>query len=201
MSVVDSPDNHTRPDSRQLILDSARRELETSGILGLRVASVAEGAHCSITQIYRFFGDRDGLLAQVLGDLYEESVTNAFLRYREFIESRESVTIDDLVSALPIPSNQIQMKNQATRMQILATAVNNAKLRTRIEKVSQDMWHKWNDAIERTEKMMAPGERVDWRVFTIMLSVQSLHYRALLGDVGFSDEEYQDFLRDKFRLS
>ena len=58
--------------ARESILRSARREIERNGILGLRVADVAEGANCSVTQIYRYFTNRDGLLAQVLGDIYEE---------------------------------------------------------------------------------------------------------------------------------
>ena len=50
--------------SRDAILASARREIERAGILGLRVADVASGANSSITQIYRFFKNRDGLLAR-----------------------------------------------------------------------------------------------------------------------------------------
>ena len=59
----------------QAIIESARREIELNGILGLRVADVAAGANYSLTQVYRYFGDRDGLLARVLGDLYEEIIT------------------------------------------------------------------------------------------------------------------------------
>ncbi|MFM8387622.1 MAG: TetR/AcrR family transcriptional regulator, partial [Actinomycetota bacterium] len=56
-------------DPRELILRSARAEIEKNGILGLRVAEVAANAHYSVSIIYRYFGDRDGLIAQVLGDL------------------------------------------------------------------------------------------------------------------------------------
>jgi len=34
-------------------------------------------------------------------------------------------------------------------------------------------------------------------MFSIMLLVQTMYYRTLLGDRGFTDEEYQQFLRDK----
>jgi hypothetical protein len=30
-----------------------------------------------------------------------------------------------------------------------------------------------------------------------MLIVQMMYYRTLLGDIGFSDDEYRDFVRDK----
>jgi len=111
-------ENTSRGDSRQLIVASTREELRKNGILGLRVADVAEGAHCSITQIYRFFGDRDGLLAQVLGDMYDEIVSGAFDAYMEKIRQMETLTVDDLVKSLPLPSQPQSMQNQELRMQI-----------------------------------------------------------------------------------
>ena len=187
-------------DSRQLIIESARQELVRNGILGLRVANVAEGAHCSITQIYRFFGDRDGLLAQVLGDMYDEIVPGAFAGYQERLRHAENITIDDLVDALPLPSNQTQMRNQEIRMQILATAVNNPQLRQRIEAITKTVYQGWQEAIAQAEGKLADGVEVDWRVFNIMLLVQTMYYRTLLGDEGFTDDEYRQFLRDKFTL-
>jgi AcrR family transcriptional regulator len=44
-------------ESENLILESARTEIEKHGVLGLRVAEVAARAHCSITQIDRRFED------------------------------------------------------------------------------------------------------------------------------------------------
>ena len=60
--------------SRERILAAARREVETKGILGLRVQDVAEEAKVSVPLMYKYFGDRDGLLAEVLGDMFEEFV-------------------------------------------------------------------------------------------------------------------------------
>ncbi|MFN5602405.1 MAG: TetR/AcrR family transcriptional regulator, partial [Acidimicrobiaceae bacterium] len=136
-------ENTSRGDSRQLIVASTREELRKNGILGLRVADVAEGAHCSITQIYRFFGDRDGLLAQVLGDMYDEIVSGAFDAYMEKIRQMETLTVDDLVKSLPLPSQPQSMQNQELRMQILATSVNNEQLRQRIEAITKTVYSNW----------------------------------------------------------
>lgn len=195
------PENTSRGDSRQLIVASTREELKKNGILGLRVADVAEGAHCSITQIYRFFGDRDGLLAQVLGDMYDEIVSGAFDAYMEKIRQMETLTIDDLVKFLPLPSQPQSMLNQELRMQILATSVNNAQLRQRIEAITKTVYSNWQQAVEEVEQKLPKGVRVDWRVVNIMLLVQNMYYRTLLGDEGFTDEEYRQFLKDKFTLS
>ena len=194
-------ENTSRGDSRQLIVASTREELKKNGILGLRVADVAEGAHCSITQIYRFFGDRDGLLAQVLGDMYDEIVSGAFDAYMEKIRQMETLTVDDLVKFLPLPSQPQSMQNQELRMQILATSVNNAQLRQRIEAITKTVYSNWQQAVEEVEQKLPKGVRVDWRVVNIMLVVQNMYYRTLLGDEGFTDEEYRQFLKDKFTLS
>lgn len=190
-----------RSDSRQLIIASTREELKRNGILGLRVADVAEGAHCSITQIYRFFGDRDGLLAQVLGDMYDEIISGAFDAYMQKIRLMDSITVDDLVNSMPLPSHPQSMQNQEIRMQILATSVNNSQLRQRIEAITKSVYSGWQAAIEEVQGKLPEGVRVDWRVVNIMLLVQNMYYRTLLGDEGFTDEEYRQFLKDKFTLS
>ena len=60
------------PDSKTRILESARTEILKNGIIGMRVSDVARGADTSITLIYRYFVDRNGVLARVLGDMYDD---------------------------------------------------------------------------------------------------------------------------------
>ena len=57
------------PESRTRIIEAAKHELQAVGILGLRVQEVAKIANTSVSLIYKHFEDRDGLLAQVLGDM------------------------------------------------------------------------------------------------------------------------------------
>ena len=100
------------------ILESARREIELNGILGLRVAEVAAGANYSLTQVYRYFGDRDGLLARVLGDLYDEIITTGYNTYMSYMESLPVITMDDLVNSLTTPIAPNAMGYQEIRLQI-----------------------------------------------------------------------------------
>jgi AcrR family transcriptional regulator len=181
----------------QAIIDSARREIETNGILGLRVADVAAGAHYSLTQVYRYFGDRDGLLARVLGDLYDEILTRTHEGYMAQMKTLNVITLDDIVNSLPTVSKPQAMLVQETRLQILATSVKNVELRERIEDISRDMYQRWESGLDYIESKLEPGLEIDRRVFTIMLIVQMMYYRTLLGDIGFSDDEYRDFVRDK----
>ena len=62
-SVSDVPHNHT-PSSRERIISAARAEVEGKGILGLRVQDVAQQAKVSVPLIYKYYVDRDGLLAE-----------------------------------------------------------------------------------------------------------------------------------------
>ena len=182
------------------ILESARREIELNGILGLRVAEVAAGANYSLTQVYRYFGDRDGLLARVLGDIYDEILATGYESYMSYMESLSVITLDDLVNSLPTPIAPNAMGYQEIRLQILATSVKNHALRERIENTSRDMHARWESGLDYVESKLEPGLRIDRRVFTIMLLVQTMYYRTLLGDVGFTVDEYRAFVREKLVL-
>lgn len=195
------PDRSARSSqSERLILESARIEVVEQGILGLRVAEVAARANCSITQIYRYFGDRNGLLARVLGDIYEESIEYAFSSYYNKMKAFGVITVDDIIDSLVLPSQYAALKGQEVRLQILAASVNNVELRERIKKVSQDYVPKWDEGLDYIEAHLEPGTTIDRRVFTIMLLLQNMYYRTLLDDKGFTDEEYRQFIREKIVL-
>lgn len=186
--------------SEELILQSAREELARTGILGLRVASVAEGAHCSITNIYRYFGDRDGLLARVLGDMYEEFTAAAVATFMARLNDHKNLTVRDIARALPFPTSESEMKIQAFRMQILATSTENQRLRDRLQKISKMRAKVWQESFAELDSKMAPGERYDRRVFRVMLANFAPYYNSLLGDMQVTAEEFYDFVEDKLRL-
>ena len=181
------------------ILASARTEIESKGILGLRVADVAHGAHSSITQIYRYFGNRDGLLAAVLGDIYEEYLDKGFETVMERLSTHDRLTIDDIVDALPSPTDGRYVQNQEVRLQILAAAVTNEALSARLQSITQSQLAEWSEGLDLIEGKLASGAKIDRRVFLIMLSMQTGYYRTLMGEHGFSEDEYRAFLRDKLR--
>ena len=109
-------DRENQEDPRDLILRSARAEIEKNGILGLRVAEVAANAHYSVSIIYRYFGDRDGLLAQVLGDIYEEILDRAAARLAATIPTEGPVTLDQIIALAPKPSEIDQNPESRLRL-------------------------------------------------------------------------------------
>lgn len=180
------------------IINSARENIEKRGILGLRVAEVAKGANSSITQIYRYFGNRDGLLARVLGDIYEEFLTAQREGYFAMFRGRSGITLDDIVNSIPGLTEPASLRNQEIRLQILAASVTNDELRVRLGALTHDTYEKWNEGLTLLEQRLAPGTKFDRRVITVGIFTQMGYYRNLLGDDGWSTEEYRAYLKDKF---
>lgn len=183
------------------ILRSAREEIAAKGILGLRVADVAAAAYSSVTQIYRYFGSREGLLARVLGDIYEEQLDAALDAVLTSLGSSGSLTRDDIIRALPSPTDDAIQASSEIRIQILAVSVNNEALSERLRMVSQNQLAKWERSIDSVLDRMPISERFDPRIFTMNLVMQMAYYRKLLGPVGFSEAEYREYLRDLMAMT
>ena len=180
--------------AEERILISARREIEEQGILGLRIMDVARGAHASLSLIYKYFGSRDGLLARVLGDMYEEIQESSLARYMQQLSGNNNLTVEDLVRALPQFDNEAFRLNQYARLQILATSIKNPDLRTRLELLTQEQLRTWREAIANLKSRMKPGEEFDERFFLMILSTQSMYYRELLGETSFTKEDYTTYV-------
>lgn len=186
--------------SLEVILASAKRILLSRGILGLRVADVASDANCSITQIYRFFRNRDGLLARVLGDIYDEQSKIAVEQYLARLPRDSAITINDLVSAVPIVMTEDQIKFHELRLQILAASVHNKELHDRLKVCTQNLYKMWKAGLDEIHLRMAPGENFDERVFFMVFAQQNPYYRTLIDETLFSPDQYRDFLLEILRI-
>lgn len=184
-------------DPRELILRSARAEVEKNGILGLRVAEVAANAHYSVSIIYRYFGDRDGLLAQVLGDLYEEILDRTAHRLAAGLPASGPLTVDLILSLAPMPSEADTNPDLKLRLQILAVAATNPELEARLKSSAQTRLKQMKDWWEAVKSRLPEGQIFDDRILFILIVNQLLYYNTLLGDDAVTDEEYFRFLKDK----
>jgi AcrR family transcriptional regulator len=119
--------------SRQRIHQCTLAEIEHSGIVGLRVANIAEAAGVSVALIYKYYKDRDGLLAGVLGKEIEDFYLSDINAIRSLVENTQGpVTIDVLLQALPMPEDQFRFKRRELRMQIYAASEDLPELKTAI---------------------------------------------------------------------
>lgn len=186
--------------TREAILDSARVELAKSGILGLRVANVAAGAQTSVTAIYRHFGDRDGLLADVLTEVYDDLTTTTVDEYEKRLADRDPLTIRDLVDALPVPFD-VTHPIQKFRIQVLAAAAENSSLAHNLRAVMRDRHERWQESIRGLQARMAPGEDFDERVYWAVLFDYMPYASSFLDDEKMSADDYRSFLADKLRIA
>lgn len=189
-------DREGQEDPRELILRSARAEIEKNGILGLRVAEVAANAHYSVSIIYRYFGDRDGLLAQVLGDLYEEILERVSGKMAESLPSTGPLSIEQVIALAPRPSQAYGQSDMRLRLQILAVAATNPLLEDRLKAIAQQRYSLMREWIADITSRLPADQPFDGRVVLVMIVNQLLYYNTLLGDQAVTDDEYLAFIRD-----
>ncbi len=190
------------PATRELILKSARSEIDQYGIIGLRLSSVAEKAQVSVPLLYKYFEDRDGLLAVVLGDWYEEFV----FRYRAmidgWIDSASKITLEEFAQLSPKPQAGAMQKDREFRLQVLATALENPQLHHRIKALTIDA-HAWSTtAIDRVIPKLPESDRhFDRRFFSLLLFNTMYVFYDLLDTERIDDEQYISFLVHLVRAS
>ncbi len=190
------------PATRELILKSARSEIDQYGIIGLRLSSVAEKAQVSVPLLYKYFEDRDGLLAVVLGDWYEEFV----FRYRAmidgWIDSASRITLEEFAQLSPKPQAGAMQKDREFRLQVLATALENPQLHRRIKALTIDA-HAWSStAIDRVIPKLPESDRhFDRRFFSLLLFNTMYVFYDLLDTEQIDDEQYISFLVHLVRAS
>ncbi len=190
------------PATRELILKSARSEIDQYGIIGLRLSSVAEKAQVSVPLLYKYFEDRDGLLAVVLGDWYEEFV----FRYRAmidgWIDSASRITLEEFAQLSPKPQAGAMQKDREFRLQVLATALENPQLHRRIKALTIDA-HAWSTtAIDRVIPKLPESDRhFDRRFFSLLLFNTMYVFYDLLDTEKIDDEQYISFLVHLVRAS
>lgn len=190
------------PITRKNILDSARTEVDQYGIIGLRLSSVAEKAQVSIPLIYKYFEDRDGLLAVVLGDWYEE-FTNKFRdKIDSWLDAADSVTLDDFAHFTQKPRAGSMQKDRDFRLKVLATSLENPQLRLRIKNITNDLYIWGESAIDRLiPKLPSKDRNFDRRIFTLLMFNIMYVFHDMLDQEPVSDSEHSDFLVQLIRAS
>ena len=196
MSIMGSNDRTTTDNLADRIRDSAYEDIRRFGVLGLRVTRVANRAHCSVTQIYRHFGDRDGLLADVLARIFEQISIQTIEFFRTSLLAKPEVRVRDIVELLPTPSGVRKREESLLRAQILAVASTNPTLHSRLEEIVARNYPRWVENCEIAESRLAPGEHFDRRVIFIVLMNSNLYYNSLLGGNMVTDEQYREFMHD-----
>lgn len=183
------------PTSRERIIAAARREVETKGILGLRVQDVAEAAKVSVPLMYKYFGDRDGLLAEVLGDMFEEFVLESLDSAEAFFHSLEEPTIEDLLTLITLPQQDYRRPRRWFRLQILAASMEIPALRLRLRLTQAAIQERMTAFMHEVQtKLTNGGSPVSPSALALM--IQTYSHGFVLNDL--LEEEGASVTSDEF---
>jgi AcrR family transcriptional regulator len=187
--------SHSELEARSRIIEAAREEVLNRGILGLRVANIARIAGCSITSMYRYFGSRDGVLAEVLLQLYEESFAEIYALVLERLGGTGPVVIDDIVACIPMPHSETSQKQHEIRSQVLAVAGTNPILRTKLSASMRARRAMLSTVLDELEHRLPAEVKLDRDIFTVLIFNVNFQYNDLMGDDAVTNEQYAALLR------
>ena len=189
------------PDSKSRILESARTEILKNGIIGMRVSDVARGADTSITLIYRYFVDRNGVLARVLGDMYDEFRLSFQTKVEAWLAVNDSLSLKDFARLMPNPAEETKHARDF-RLQVLTTALENPELSERIKAVTTSTYRWMRDTIEANRHKLPPAERgFDARFMTVIMFNLMFVYYDLVDEDKISADDYRAMLVNQIRNS
>lgn len=177
------------------VLKAAHKEVVARGILGMRVARVAAEAGCSITSMYRYFGSRDGLLAEVLLQIYEESFETIITLVRNRLGGTGPLTEDDVLEVLPPPHGSSAPKEHAVRSQVLAVAGTHPILRAKLGESLRSRRMRLNVIMDDVDSRLQGGVKLDREVMHVYVFNLNWQYNDLLGDWSVSNEQYRKLLK------
>jgi len=118
--------------SRQRIIQAAQQELLHSGTSGLRMEVVAQKAQVSVPLIYKYYGNRDGLLTEVLSELYDDDSYHKLSAYADLFIEIENPSIDDIAVLFATVQQEFRTPGRWQRLQVLAASVELPELQKRL---------------------------------------------------------------------
>ena len=188
-------------DSRERILRATRARISSDGILGLRVSDIATDAQTSITLLYKYYRDRDGLLAQVLGDMYDEFRLSFQSKVEKWLEETQHLTLEQFVMLMPNPAEETKHARDF-RLQVLAAALENQQLHKRIKAATSSTYRWIRDTIELNRHKLPPEDQnFDIRFMTVIMFNLMFVYYDLVDEDKISADDYRAMLVNQIRNS
>lgn len=99
---------------------------------------VAEKANVSVPLVYKYYKNREGLLTEVLSELYDGDSYEKLAAYAEVFEQMESPTIDDIAVMFATVQQSFRALSRWKRLQILAASAEISELRERLAAIHLD---------------------------------------------------------------
>ena len=188
-------------DSVARIRASALAEIRKNGILGLRLADVAAGADVSVALVYKYFGDRDGLLSGVLGDLIVLQFEEEHVAIQKLLSATTTnVDFDAIVRLMPKPDDSWRKERRWLRLEAKAAGREIPELAERIGRAMAEVEDATTRLIEKARAVSGNSSTVPAR--TIAWAIISFSDGFTNNDImptQLGDEQYLPFLADMLK--
>jgi AcrR family transcriptional regulator len=149
-------------DSRKRILDATIDEILENGVLGLRLASVAGRVGVTTPLIYKYFEDREDLIAEALGDRIERDYLDDIRLMSElFLPRRDGEsTAERAYAKVPKPQDPWRVERRWLRLEAKAASRRLPALRKRLATVLETIE-------EAVAQLVEDGRRLSGNTSTV----------------------------------
>lgn len=197
----------TGEETRRIVLDAARQQIERAGAITLHVAEIARETGVSQTLIYRHFGSRAHLIEETLLEMWRASVEEARAEAEALLARlgdlpAGSITAEQLADVMLVPRAGSNPTIRQLRVQILAAAAELPDLRSRLATLQREL----DDVTERmiVSGLAALGVQtppVGVPMLRVLISALALGYAVddLRGADAIDDAEVRRFWTVLFR--
>ena len=186
------------PASQGRILESARQEILASGVIGLRVSAVAKSAKTSIPLIYKYFGDRDGLLTEVLGQIYEEFTAEDTTNSKLWLvkNAGKSLSGPEIVDLFPNPFGEHIRERRLWVARILAASLDLPKLHQKLEEIHEKIDREFDEVIAEVHSLIEDRKHFSPQVMRSVL--RGLSFGHIFTEFNYdnrpTDQEWREFI-------
>lgn len=184
-------------ESVQRIRKSALAEIQKSGVIGLRLAEVAAGADVSVPLVYKYFGDREGLISDVLGEIIERHFGEELSAIRELLEKVTAETVlDDVLPLMPKPDDAWRRERRWLRVEAKAAARELPELSRRISIAMGNVEQATTQLIEKARAVSGNNSVVSARMVAWMIIAFSDGFTNNdLSSEPLTNAEYEPLIR------
>lgn len=181
--------------SRARIIEAAGDQIRDKGILGLRVQDVARSAGVSVPLIYKYFTDRDGLLAEVLGQMYVNRVHRRLGMAEAIIGGRDGqgITVESIVASIILADDDMEKGERELVVQMLAASREIPALARALAAVQLEVHTRLTHFLAGVVERLGVAEAVPAAALSMLIQTASMGMvlNDLLGDDAVDNAEFR----------
>jgi AcrR family transcriptional regulator len=187
--------------TRERISTATIEEILNSGVLGLRIANVAKRAGVSIALIHKYFGNREGLIAEVLADRIESDYKRENERFLEDVARLAPELNPETVAGLmPMPEDEWRREIRWLRIEARAASQRIPELRERLSRSTMAMVSESENTITAARELSGNASTIPARTIAwAMLSYADGFSSRDLNDNTIGNDSYLPLIAELIR--